>query len=323
MRRSPSLCPGSATCRRRSPTRRPHDSDPPGDHDSWSRGLAPVYRIMFERGLVHPARYQGERRELAKARRAVFHDPPTRRNRVWHTDFSELETRAGGVWQMGGVVDYVSKFCLTCPVTATKTWREAVACLEAARERASEALGYPLIQDLVDTESGELRPVTVVTDNGPCYRARGFRAYIASRPGPRCHPAAHGRTCHPQGGPTAPSAQRLTTRPAPLPTSWQLPHTINSPIPPKNLTRDSEPFTGLAELPRCPGLRPEPVAPWCAALQHQICFIRHVSLIRGAIRRSRASRRTRSERRAGSEPRCSTAADGPLPRRGTADCEST
>ena len=80
----------------------------------------------------------------------VFHDPPTRRNRVWQTDFSELETRAGGVWQMGGVVDYVAP-AWTCPVTATKTWREAVACLEAARERASEDSGYPLIQDLVDT----------------------------------------------------------------------------------------------------------------------------------------------------------------------------
>lgn len=43
--------------------------------------VSTVYRIMFERGLVHPARYQGERRELAKARRAVFHDPPKRRNR--------------------------------------------------------------------------------------------------------------------------------------------------------------------------------------------------------------------------------------------------
>ena len=52
--------------------------------------VSTVYRIMFERGLVHPARYQGERRELAKARRAVFHDPPTRRNWVWQTDFSDL-----------------------------------------------------------------------------------------------------------------------------------------------------------------------------------------------------------------------------------------
>jgi len=144
--------------------------------------MSTVYRIMFERGLVHPTRYQGERRELAKARRAVFHDPPSRRNRVWQTDFSELETRAGGIWQLGGVVDYVSKFCLTCPVTATKTWREAVACLESARERATEALGHPLVEDLVDLESGELHAITIVTDNGPCYRARGFRSYIASRP---------------------------------------------------------------------------------------------------------------------------------------------
>lgn len=68
--------------------------------------MSTVYRIMLERGLVHPARYQAERRELAKARKATFHDPPRRRNRVWQTDFSELETRAGGIWQMGGVVDH-------------------------------------------------------------------------------------------------------------------------------------------------------------------------------------------------------------------------
>ena len=144
--------------------------------------MSTVYRIMFERGLVHEVRYQAERRELAKARRAVFHDPPSRRNRVWQTDFSELETRAGGVWQMGGVVDYVSKFCLTCPVTATKTWREAVACLEAARAHAAELLGRPLIEDLIDPDSGEPHAIVVVTDNGSCYRARGFRRYIASRP---------------------------------------------------------------------------------------------------------------------------------------------
>jgi hypothetical protein len=44
----------------------------------------------------------------------------------------------------------------------------------------------------------------------------------------------------PEGRPNGPSAQRLTSPAAPLPSqSWQLPHTINSPIPPKNLTRDS------------------------------------------------------------------------------------
>jgi len=150
--------------------------------DGYQVSQSTVHRIMLERGLLHPRRYQAERRELAKARRATFHDPPTRRNRVWQTDFSELETRAGGIWQMGGVVDYVTKFCLTCPVTATKTWREAVSCLEAARERAGELLGHPLIEDLVDRETGELTPVVIVTDNGPCYKAGKFARYIRSRP---------------------------------------------------------------------------------------------------------------------------------------------
>lgn len=141
-----------------------------------------VHRILDERGLIHSRRYQAERRELAQARKATFGDPPGRRNRVWQTDFSELETRAGGTWQMGGVVDYVTKFCLTCPVSATKTWRDAVGALDTARERAAEVLGVPLIQDLVDRDTGELEPVVVVTDNGPCYKAAAFARYIRSRP---------------------------------------------------------------------------------------------------------------------------------------------
>lgn len=150
--------------------------------DGHDVSMRTVHRILDERGLLHGRRYQAERRELARARRATFHDPPSRRNRVWQTDFSELETRAGGTWQLGGVVDYVTKFCLTCPVTATKTWREAVAALEAARERAAEMLGHPLIADLVDRDTGELEPVVVVTDNGPCYKAGAFARYIRSRP---------------------------------------------------------------------------------------------------------------------------------------------
>ena len=138
--------------------------------------------VATRSGLVHEVCYQAERRELAKARRAVFHDPPTRRNRVWQTDFSELETLAGGIWQMGGVVDDAAKLCLACLVTATKTWREAVACLEAARAHASELLGRPLLEDLIDPGSGEPVAIVIVTDNGPCYRARAFRRYIDSRP---------------------------------------------------------------------------------------------------------------------------------------------
>jgi putative transposase len=148
--------------------------------DGHKVSMRTVHRILDERGPLHGRRYQAERRELAKARKQAFHDPPTRRNRVWQTDFSEFETRAGGTSQLGGVVDCAAKFCLTCPVTATKTRREAVAALEAARERAG--LGHSLIADLVDRGTGELSPIRVVTDNGPCYKAGAFARYIASRP---------------------------------------------------------------------------------------------------------------------------------------------
>ena len=125
-----------------------------------------VRRAMARRGLLQPVGYQAERRQLAKARRAVFLDPPTRRNRVWQTDFSELESLAGGIWRMSGVVDYWAKTCLACPVTTSQGTREAVAAIEAA----------------IDQATGELTPVVIVTDNGPAYRSVGFARFIASRP---------------------------------------------------------------------------------------------------------------------------------------------
>jgi putative transposase len=141
-----------------------------------------VRRAMARRGLLQPVGYQAERRQLAKARRVVFLDPPTRRNRVWQTDFSELESLAGGIWRMSGVVDYWAKLCLACPVTTTQGTREAVAAIEAAIDQAEALLGHPLLQDVVDQVTGELTPVVIVTDNGPAYRSVGFARFIASRP---------------------------------------------------------------------------------------------------------------------------------------------
>ena len=136
--------------------------------DGFQASEATVRRALARRELLQPAGYQRERRQLAKARKAAFVVAPTRRNRVWQTDFSELETLAGGTWQLGGVVDYVAKLSLACPVTATKTWREAVAALEDARIAAEELLGHPLIDDLACPETGEIVKIIIVTDNGPC-----------------------------------------------------------------------------------------------------------------------------------------------------------
>ena len=59
--------------------------------------MSTVYRLM----LVHEVRYQAERRELAQARHAVFHTPPSRRNRVWGRPTSPSSRRGpegSGTW---------------------------------------------------------------------------------------------------------------------------------------------------------------------------------------------------------------------------------
>jgi putative transposase len=95
--------------------------------DGVVASAASVRRAMARRGLLQPVGYQAERRQLAQARRAVFADRPTRRNRVWQHDFSELESLAGGIWRLGGVVDYWAKTCLACPVTTTQGTHDAIA----------------------------------------------------------------------------------------------------------------------------------------------------------------------------------------------------
>lgn len=80
------------------------------------------------------------------------------------------------------MVDYVAKVALACPVTATKTWRDAVMALEHARERAGELLGAPLLDDCTDRQTGQITPIVVVSDNGACYRAAAFARHIAARP---------------------------------------------------------------------------------------------------------------------------------------------
>jgi putative transposase len=149
--------------------------------DGFHASQATVRRALKARALLQPPGVTRERRALVRQPKVASGRPPARRNRVWQTDFTEHETLAG-VWQLGGLVDYVAKVCLACPVSATKTWRDAVCVLETARERAGELLGRPLLDDLTDHQTGEITPIIVVSDNGACYRAAGFARHIAARP---------------------------------------------------------------------------------------------------------------------------------------------
>jgi putative transposase len=148
-------------------------------HDVGSQSS--VRRAMARRGLLQPVRYQAERRQLAKARRAVFVEPPTRRNRVWQMDFSEFETTTGGIWRIGGVCDYWAKPALACRVAATATAADMIAALEDAITAAQDLLGHPLIADCVN-DADEIEPIAVVSDNGAPMRSVAVARWFAARP---------------------------------------------------------------------------------------------------------------------------------------------
>jgi transposase InsO family protein len=99
-----------------------------------------VARALRRRGLLLPQGFRADRKSWAVLRRKVFRDPPTGRNRVWQTDFSEFETSHGGIWRICAVIDYATKYCLAITVTPTARGADALACLQLAIAEAQRLL---------------------------------------------------------------------------------------------------------------------------------------------------------------------------------------
>lgn len=152
--------------------------------DGHDVSTSTVQRALRRRGLLLPRGYRADRKSWAVLRRRVFHDPPTRRNRVWQTDFSEFETPTGGIWRICAVIDYATKYCLSATLTPTSRGVDALACLNAAVLEATRLTGLPDLRadrglmDLYDAAGvviGQVRaPIAVVSDNGPCFRGDVF-----------------------------------------------------------------------------------------------------------------------------------------------------
>jgi transposase InsO family protein len=159
--------------------------------DGVSVSQSSVYRAMKRRDLLLPARYHAERRAIAAARKKAFVDPSTRRNRVWQTDFTRIEIASGSAWWISPVVDYSGKVILAAPVSSRIAARDAIGALKEAIRAAEEFMGQTLLSDCTDPVTGELTPLTVVTDNGPAYKSADFARFIAGRP-----ELAHVRTRH-------------------------------------------------------------------------------------------------------------------------------
>jgi putative transposase len=143
-----------------------------------------VERAMRRRGLLQPIDYQGERRELAKARSAAFAEPPTGPNQVWQLDFSEYETTTGGIWRLAGCCDYYSKYEYGWHIAPGCTGLDAIDAVRLAiAEAEAIAGGVPLLQQLpVDPETGRPKRIKIVTDNGGAFKGAAFAAFIATRP---------------------------------------------------------------------------------------------------------------------------------------------
>jgi putative transposase len=162
--------------------------------DGVSVSDSSVERALRRRGLLQPVRNQTERRQLARSRHETFWDPPDRRNRVWQTDFTDFETTAHGTWHVQGVVDYVAKLCLAAPISGTQTAADAIVAVELAIVCAEELLGFPLIEDCIDEETGEIHPLVIVTDNGPAFKSTTFmRFHVPPRAPTRPDPASRPR----------------------------------------------------------------------------------------------------------------------------------
>lgn len=152
-------------------------------HDGHRLSPSTVLRIMADEGLLLHADYQKQRRELAKQRKAAFAAPPTGPNQVWQFDFSEYETTGGGTWRVAGVADYYSKYEFGWHWSPTANQHDAIAGVELALAEAEAMLdGTKLIDHLTDPGTGEIVPITLVTDNGGPFRSFRFEHFITAHP---------------------------------------------------------------------------------------------------------------------------------------------
>jgi putative transposase len=151
--------------------------------DGHAVSRSSVERAMRQRGLLQPMDYPGERRELARARKAAFAEAPVRPNEVWQLDFSEYETTAGGIWRLAGVTDYFNKIEHGWHIGPTCTGADAIAAVTIAIAEAERLAGRPLAAALpADPDTGKIRRIKLVTDNGAAFKGAAFAWFIASRP---------------------------------------------------------------------------------------------------------------------------------------------
>ena len=138
-------------------------------------------RLLREAGLILPAHYQRERRQLAQRRKAAFAKEPTSPTRSGAWTSPSWQTATGGTWRLAGCRDYWSEYEHPFHVWPTANQFDTI---ELALSDYEALFAHPMVQDCpVDVDTGELLPVvTIVTDNGGPFRSFRFGAFIELHP---------------------------------------------------------------------------------------------------------------------------------------------
>ncbi|MXZ54622.1 MAG: transposase family protein, partial [Gammaproteobacteria bacterium] len=124
------------------------------------------YRIMRDLGLLQRrVRHQAELHQS----RQLFELLPTRPNELWQMDVTYLHLPQGRWWYIVSVIDYYSRYLLTCFLTPFQNATAVSQALELAIQESARLHG-PL----------QHAPI-LVTDNGSCFLARRFQDVLRHR----------------------------------------------------------------------------------------------------------------------------------------------
>ena len=125
-----------------------------------------TYRIVSSLGLLQRRiPYQAELHQT----RQLFELLPTAPNGLWQMDVTYVHLPQGQWWYIVSVIDYYSRYLLTCSLTPFQNATAVSQALSKALQEA-ERLHGPLPQT-----------PTLVTDNGACFLARKFQGFLQHR----------------------------------------------------------------------------------------------------------------------------------------------
>lgn len=124
-----------------------------------------AYRVMKKNGLLQK-RLKAKPAELHQAQK-LYELLPKGPNELWQMDVTYIHIPGYGWWYAVTVMDYYSRYLLSCRLTWSYCATEAIAAVEEAR-REAERLTGPLSQ-----------PPFLLTDNGSSFIAKRFRKHVA------------------------------------------------------------------------------------------------------------------------------------------------